>query len=588
MYEYIAALKERLNAQEKRMLRAIYEPQEVAVAPENAWRSLCVGEAGELRAYGAMGKGHYSEAGTRFYLRSVDCGLSWKKVIEENQAAMGQAVRSPYTGTYLTLVTSNAANEGWSLPGIQKEAPAVYALRSQEGFDDDAYTVHKVTEVRIGGLRLPFTMRTRNRWICTGQTSVDGVTHPAVMYSDDDGITWGVSIPDSAPPHVVAGHHKGLRWQNYSCEPTVCELSDGTLMMLARTSQDYHYLYYSHDGGETWTDPAPSTFHGTITQPTLRTLSDGRILLCWCNTQPLPELDHTTQWPPLMEAEIQGKADDVFTNRDANHAAISEDDGRTWIGLREMGLNGIRNDADFRSKGANDDSLDKSIHQFEILELPYNKVMVVYGQHAYSRKIVIFDLDWLYETGRSEDFRLGSSSLSTQVYLKSIAGNFRGFSGHCAWNRTHGAVLMPDPDGNFEEALLICRTDDPRLFSNVQGAVWNFPSSHAGRVKVRMRIDGDGLRLSLTDRWFNPIDWTIGEEAQVSFVIKGSQLEAGVWSDVEIVWEDASAQLWINGESQGRMEFRADAPHGLNYLHLQSTAEGPDFQGALVKQLVKE
>ena len=127
-----------------------------------------------------------------------------------------------------------------------------------------------------------------------------------------------------------------------------------------------------------------------------------------------------------MEAEIQGKADDVFTNRDANHAAISEDDGRTWIGLREMGLNGIRNDADFRSKGANDDSLDKSIHQFEILELPYNKVMVVYGQHAYSRKIVIFDLDWLYETGRSEDFRLGSSSLSTQVYLKSIAGNFRG------------------------------------------------------------------------------------------------------------------------------------------------------------------
>ena len=89
---------------------------------------------------------------------------------------MGQAVRSPYTGTYLTLVTSNAANEGWSLPGIQKEAPAVYALRSQEGFDDDAYTVHKVTEVRIGGLRLPFTMRTRNRWICTGQTSVDGVT----------------------------------------------------------------------------------------------------------------------------------------------------------------------------------------------------------------------------------------------------------------------------------------------------------------------------------------------------------------------------------------------------------------------------
>ena len=75
MYEYIAALKERLNAQEKRMLRAIYEPQEVAVAPENAWRSLCVGEAGELRAYAPWERGIIRRPvrASTFVRWTVDC-----------------------------------------------------------------------------------------------------------------------------------------------------------------------------------------------------------------------------------------------------------------------------------------------------------------------------------------------------------------------------------------------------------------------------------------------------------------------------------------------------------------------------------
>jgi len=147
---------------------------------------------------------------------------------------------------------------------------------------------------------------------------------------------------------------------------------------------------------------------------------------------------------------------------------------------------------------------------------------------------------------------------------------------------------MPDPDGNFEEALLICRTDDERLFSNVQGAVWNFPSSHEGEVTVRMRIEGDGLRLSLTDRWFNPIDWTVGEEAQVSFEIKNGDIPAGVWTDVRIVWKAGKAALYLGEEKKAEMLLRGVAPHGLNYLHMQSTAEAPDFKGALVKYLAKK
>jgi len=562
----------------------------VAVPYENAWRSLCVSAEGELRCYGAIWKKNHSDPGQRVYLKSTDCGLSWKTYVESNEAALGQAVHSPYTGSYLSLIAWNASREG-ALPASQGKPPAVYALRSYKGFDDTAYGWHKATDLPVGGVRLPVPMLTRERWLCTAQITLEGRYHPVVFRSDDDGITWEQSILEPAPRHVVAPPHKGLRWQNDACEPTVVELSDGTLMVLARTSQDFHYIYYSHDGGASWTAPEPSRFHGTLTMPTLCRLSDGRILLCWCNTQPLPELDHARQWPPLREGELTGNdGEDVFTNRDANHAAISSDDGKTWAGFRELGLNGIRNASDFRSKGANDESLDKSVHQFEIMELPYNKAMVLYGQHALSRKIVVFDLDWLLETTRDEDFRTGLDNLSTQVYLKSVSGNFRGFSGHCAWNRTNGAVLAPDPEGNFEEALSICRIEDPRLFSPVQGAVWNFPASARGRVCVRMRVEGEGLRLSLTDRWFNPIDIAIADDAHITFVVRKELLPEGRWADVEIDYDasQAKADVYADKSLLFSLPMRFAAPNGLSYLHMQSAADQEDPKGALVKRLQKE
>jgi len=587
MHQYMETLRARLSQQDRELLQAVHAPVVVAEAPEDAWRSLCISETGELRAYGIMGRETHDGPGQRFYLRSEDCGLSWKRIVEKEPRAMGPAVRSPHTGNYLTLVSDFHLQHGPEHLPVQQAHPEVHvwALRSAVGFDDTEYACFPVTDRPVTNIRLPIPLQKRARWICTGQIMEAGIHHPVVMYSDDDGATWDLSVLDSAPPHVPGGVHRDVRWQNGSNEPTVCELQDGTLLMLARTSQDFHYIYYSYDGGETWTAPQPSTLHATLTQPTLRTLSDGSVLVCWCNTQPLPELDHTTQWPPLNHSELTGGSEDVFTNRDANHAALSRDGGKTWMGMRELALNPIRNDADFRSKGGNVSSLDKSIHQFEMLELPYRKVLVVYGQHTSCRKIALFSLDWLCEQGRRENFRTGCGQLSTQVYYKSNSGNFRGFSGHCAWNRTSGAILVPDPSGNFEEALHICRTDDPRLFSNVQGAVWNFPAAHAGQVRVRMRIDGVGLRLSLLDRWINPIDWTVDQCAQVTFLLRAEQLERERWTDVVIRWETGTASLEAEGQVLAKMSFQQAAPNGLSYLHLQAAAEERDYAGALIKEL---
>ena len=58
--------------------------------------------------------------------------------------------------------------------------------------------------------------------------------------------------------------------------------------MIVRTSQDYHYMYTSHDGGLSWGEMQRTNFHGTITMPVLCNLSDGRIVFFWCNTEPMP------------------------------------------------------------------------------------------------------------------------------------------------------------------------------------------------------------------------------------------------------------------------------------------------------------
>ena len=76
--------------------------------------------------------------------------------------------------------------------------------------------------------------------------------------------------------------------------------------------------------------------------------------------------------------------EDVFTNRDANHAALP---GRrqTWRGFRKF-CSTIRNDSDFRTSGGKGEALDKSIHQFQALEMPWWKDFASCGQHKYARR----------------------------------------------------------------------------------------------------------------------------------------------------------------------------------------------------------
>ena len=577
-------------------LRQIRAPQVVGVPPANACRGLMEMPDGEIRHYGFRsdpdGKSHAFQP---VYLSSRDCGLSWREVPVEGASAAAM-VRSPWSGDFLTVLCKT------SRPGHSMAAATVlksikgagmFAVRSSKG-PEGPFT-HCLAGVHTGfTARLPLPLRERKRWVQPIQCRVDGpATQPGVLLSDDDGATWREVLLPSPPPHRVEWPHQGVRWQNYGCEPTVVELSDGRLWMLIRTSQDHHYEAFSSDGGETWTEPVPSRFYATITMPLLFRMSDGRLLAVWNNSTPLPELDHDAQ-PGLKDSERTGGSEDFFTNRDVLHAAVSTDDGKTWRGFRELYLNERRNDGDFRASGGNAESLDKSIHQSQALELPEGRILLAFGQHSLCRRLIIFDPDWLLEDHREDDFSLGLGGWSVQQYLKSVAGNFRGISGHCAYNRRAGASLVPHPDGLPREVLQVARHPDPRLLHEVEGAVWNFPCWKSGGLKLRLRMPkgSQGTQICLVDRWFNPVDPVVSHFAQHALRLDAAGsingipcLEPGAWADLEIRWNAEKARFRVGDQAWNELPGLFPARNGISYLHLQSAAAKPDPFGVLIESV---
>ena len=360
-------------------------------------------------------------------------------------------------------------------------------------------------------------------------------------------------------------------------------------MMLIRTSTDFFYQTFSEDGGEHFGEMMPAPFHGTNTTAFLLKLSDGRILALWNNTQPLPEEDHEAQKPPLPQSIKIGYWEDVFTNRDAAHAAISEDGGKSWIGYREILLNPIRNAEDFRYAGSRT-SNDKSVHQFEAMELPMGKVLVSAGQNAASRRLLIFDLRWLYEAERKEDFIDGLKNVSTQTYLKSIAGSTMEDvgNGHCSYNRISSAVMLPDPEGGYRDYPFIGGKTDERLMHQTRGLVWNFPAARAGEVSIALRLDCASMHLTLSDRWFNPADVYAPALSPLYFEIKKEEVKDGFFTlTVRFDTQSGWALLLLDGQQIKKEKIKDCLKAGLSYLILQcKPCEATS--GIYLKELMKK
>ncbi len=586
------------------MLHDVFGPRITGVPPGDAHRDLMRLADGRIRHYGrelALGDDGMLRS-HEIYTESSDEGLSWRT----NPAAIpsvGGMVFDPARGDYWTVlhchggVNRHGSDDYYSAlwAGLCPEA-GVYLFRAPS--PDGPFTARRIWPEVLHVQRQPLVLRRNGRFLVPFQVSINQLCHPGVLLSDDNGENWRRVLLSPTPvPDKVVWPHRGLRWLNPGAEPIVAENPAGKLIMLLRTSQDCFYRAESLDGGDSWSTPAPSCFWGTATMPNLVTLRDGRMLAIWNNNTPLPEVDHALQ-VHLSERERAGMGEDMFTNRDAIHAAISEDGGDTWTGFRELHLNERRNDADFRLSGTALE-IDKSVHQNQLLELEDRKILVAFGQHHLCRKFVVFDPTWLYESCRANDFRNGLRDWSVHTYLKGINGMTLGYRGHCSLNRQFGATPVPDPTGGSREVLRIARHPDPRLMHEKQGAVWNFPAGRRGEVTVELYLTpgSAGLQLSLCDRWFNPVDPVVGEFAPAVFNLDSAgringvpALTPGEWLKLTLRWDlDAASSVVEIGELRipGRCGGHAQTPLQISYLHLQSIAENTDECGVLIASVSK-
>ncbi len=524
-----------------------FAPEVVANAPSDAYIGLSLMEDGELRHY------NYGERKTHdrpYYMSSRDNGKSWREVGLADGVPYAD-LRSPVTGEYVRAF-HNFTNMN------------TLVMRTEGGIEGTR--IISVLDSSLAIMLKPPVFVGDGSTVLIAAHGVGGKgCHTYV--SKDNGVSWSKSNVINTPPHQIGGFHKGLRWNHGAVEPTVVELADGRIWMIMRTSLDHHYQSFSEDQGMTWSEPTPSPFYGTITMPTFQRLGDGRLMFLWSNTTSLPEVESAT-----------GRGEDVFTNRSATHIAISEDDGKTWIGMRELFLDLRRNAEDFASMPGS----DKSVHQAQAVEIAPGKIIAAVGQHPLHRKILRFDIDWLYETNRQCDFSDSLDQWSAFWYYKGIVG-------HCGYNRTEMPLITEHPDNSSKKVMRIGYTPNDTLVQDNQGALWNFPAARSGMVELSMMFPegSETIDLVLNDRWFNPTDTVSKYECQYTVPLSRQALKIRdqKWHNIRVEWtEGKNATLFVDNKKVKTLKLKDTALHGISYLHLLGR-HTPDTTGVMIERV---
>jgi hypothetical protein len=183
--------------------------------------------------------------------------------------------------------------------------------------------------------------------------------------------------------------------------------------------------------------------------------------------------------------------------------------------------------------------------------------------------MLLFDVNWLYETSRFNDFTDSLQQWSTFNYIKGIVG-------HCAFNRIQGGTLEAHPHQPGKNILHLRHIPDSSLVSDVRGAVWNFPAFTKGRFTTRIRIpENDGqVSLLLNDRWLNPTDTTAHLAAMFSLELSRKQLRIADdhWHTVTLEWNlnapQPMAYLQVDGKKIIlRLPLHTPSQMGISYAH---------------------
>lgn len=413
----------------------------------------------------------------------------------------------------------------------------------------------RITQLKSGRIILPFA-----RWLPEERRGPPrGCNASTVIYSDDAGKTWKESASRLfAPcPENYNGDPVG------AVEPVVLELNDGRVWMLMRTQAGVLYESFSRDGVD-WSPAQPTKFPSSTGPPELVRLPDGRIVMFW----------NHCELPPRFEN--QG----VYGGRDALHAAISSNEGKTWRGFREVYLDPTRHNSPPK-RG------DRGTAYPQFKHMQNGKMFFASGQGETLRVLIELDPDWLEETSRADDFSDGLTNWST----------FKPFGPAKGWwrDRVRGSALVEHPAKPGQSVLRIAKPDE----KDADGAMWNFPAGRGGKVTACIRINQGfrGATISLLDHFFDPTDEAGEKHATCSVNIaadgkvngKGA-VKNGEFCEVAISWdlEKRTANVTVDGADAGAIPLLGNPPHGLSYLRFRSAAKEKDTAGLLIESVKAE
>lgn len=357
------------------------------------------------------------------------------------------------------------------------------------------------------------------------------------MYSDDSGHSWftsdnGIIIPVESTQVTRYG----------GVEPVIIELMNNKIWMLIRTNKGNLYQSYSENSGRTWNKPERTNFISSDSPAEILRLSDDRIVVFWSGNQ---------RWDDNRSYANGG--------REVLHAAISDDDGKTWKGYREVLVSPSGHFVIKRDVGT---AYPSSVETKE------GKVLFVSGQSE-ERAVVMFDPDWLEKSWAKDSFKENLSQWTL----------FGADSSTC---------LVPLSPGNRKKGLLIRKETRNRNFDTQ--AVWNFPMTKKGEIVMEITLHKGckGVSLALTDHFSVSYDTLASENAPILFQVEnpGNNSEIKIMK-LRIKWDCLidKAFIYQNNTLLQEENFRRKAAVGLNYLRVGIPGNESDMSGFMVNSV---
>ncbi len=424
----------------------------------------------------------------------------------------------------------------------------IWQVRSKDGYfgapkriwGGHSASLHSVIQLKSGRILLPFSYVTQRNWANRG-AGTDAFTFlgrlsSTVLYSDDEGNTWQQSSAELKAP---APDWHGLLG---AIEPVVLELSDGRVWMLLRTQMGRLYQSFSEDG-ITWSAARATRLLSSDSPVGMVRLDKKRIVLFWNSCLRFPQ---------------------AWGGRHVLHAAISEDEGGSWLGIREV----LR-----APLWAHPDSVTAA--QGAGVPFPAvtaeGNVIVSSGHGKSGVSVVLIDPAWLYQTRQEDSFGEGLDQWS-------IFG-------------TKGVSLAAHPEKEDVKVLQIRKSDA----AWPAAAVRNFPSGRARRLSLRFSLmpGAKVFMVALTDHFSVPFDELDQFHSLYNLFIGADHRLAGRhrlkpnrWYTLVLDWDcrRRECRVLLDGRQITVLPLLKETL-GANYLRLRSMAAGTDPSGILVESV---